>query len=353
MTGLGKKPFGSVNGIQVDLYTLTNSKGTTVTVTNYGGIVVSVSVPDREGRFADVILGHDSLDKYLRQSPFFGCLVGRYANRIGGARFTLEGRLFTLAANDGANCLHGGLKGFDKKVWKAREVERSDAVGVALGYLSADGEEGFPGNLDVTVTYWLTAADELTIEYSARTDAVTIVNLTNHCYWNLSGEGSGDILGHVVAINASRYTPAGPGLIPTGEIVPVKGTPLDFTKPAAIGARIDADFEQLKLAGGYDHNWVIDRNNPADIVFAASVHDPKSGRLMEISTTEPGIQFYSGNFLDGSITGKSGGAYGRRAGLCLETQAFPDSPNKPGFPSVVLRPGQTFASMTRHGFSVK
>ncbi len=350
---ISKKPFGTVGGKSVELYSLSNPKGMALSIATYGGIIVSLLVPDKSGRFADVVLGHETLGGYLTASPFFGCIVGRYANRIGGARFTLEGKEYRLAANDGANCLHGGKKGFDKAVWLAREVRKPGAAGVELAYRSGDGEEGFPGTLDVTVTYWLDTGNQLSMEYAAVTDRTTIVNLTNHAYWNLAGEGNGDILGHVVTINANRYTPVAAGLIPTGELAPVAGTPMDFTKPHAVGERIGADFEQLKLGGGYDHNWVINRQKPEGLATAATVHEPVSGRFMEVLTTEPGVQFYTGNFLDGTIEGKSGRSYGRRSALCLETQHFPDSPNKPAFPSVVLAPGHRYSSTTVHKFSVR
>lgn len=348
-----KKPWGEVEGKKVDLYTLTNAKGVVMTVTNYGGIVVSLLVSDKAGKMGDIVLGYNDVASYVKNNPYFGCIVGRYGNRIGKAKFTLDGKEYKLAVNNGENSLHGGVKGFDKVVWDAKEVKEKDAVGVELKYLSKDMEEGFPGNLSVTITYWLTNNDEFKIDYHATTDKPTVVNLTHHTYFNLAGEGSGDILGHELMLHADKYTPVDAGLIPTGKLDPVEGTPMDFRKATAIGARIDADFEQLKFGKGYDHNWVVKKEKPGEMELAATVYEPKSGRFMEVLTTEPGIQFYAGNFLDGSITGKSGKAYALRNGLCLETQHYPDSPNKPDFPSVVLKPGATYKTSTIYKFSTK
>ena len=349
-----KKPFGTLDGKTVDLFVISDGKGTSASIASYGGILVSMAVPDRKGRSADVTLGNSSLEGYLKKNnPYFGCIVGRCANRISGAGFSLDGKRYTLAANEGVNTLHGGVIGFDKVIWKCREVGKPGAAGVELTYTSRDGEEGFPGNLAVTVVYWLTTSRELTVEYSATTDAPTIVNLTNHAYWNLAGEGNGTILGHMLTLHADRYTPAGKGLITTGEIAPVRGTPLDFTKPVAIGERIDSDFPQLALPGGYDQNFVINGSAPGKLSPAAMAYEPESGRTLEVLTTEPGIQLYCGNLLDGSIVGKGGKPYPKRSGLCLETQAYPDSPNKPGFPSVVLRPGQEYRTVTVHRFSTR
>ena len=348
-----KKPFGKVDGKDVELYTLTNAKGLTMSVTNYGGIVTSFMVPDKAGKMADIVLGYNDVASYVKNSPYFGALIGRYGNRIGKAKFTLDGKEYSLSVNNGENTLHGGNKGFDKVVWDAKEVKTADAVGLELRYVSKDGEEGYPGTLTVTATYWLTNNNEFKIDYHAVTDKATVVNLTQHNYWNLSGEGSGDILGEELMLNADKCTPVDAGLIPTGEITPVKGTPMDFTKAAVIGSRINADYEQLKFGKGYDHNWVLNQKKTGAMTHAATLYDPKSGRVMEVSTTEPAIQFYSGNFLDGTIIGKSGKAYAFRNGLCLETQHYPDSPNKPKFPSTELKPGQTYATTTLYKFSAK
>ncbi len=348
-----KHAFGKMaNGTPVELYTLTNANGLEAKITNYGGIVVSLLVPDRDGKLGDVVLGYETLEEYIENNPYFGTLVGRYGNRIARGKFTLEGIEYTLAQNDGENHLHGGLKGFDKVVWKADAVRGKNSVGLKLTYLSKDGEEGYPGNLSVTVVYTLTNDNELKIEYTAVTDKVTIVNLIHHGYFNLAGAGLGDILGHELMIKADRFTPVDKGLIPTGELRSVKGTPMDFTRAVAIGARIDQAAEQLVLGGGYDHNWVLN-NGDGSLALAAKVYEPTTGRVMEVYTTEPGIQFYSGNFLDGSITGKGGKVYEYRYGFCLETQHFPDSPNKPDFPSTVLKPGETYTTTTIYTFSVK
>lgn len=348
--GIERSAFGKMaDGQAIDLYTLTNSSGMKVTITNYGGHVVSIIVPDRQGRMADVVLGFDHLDGYLATNPFFGALVGRYANRIGKAEFNLDGVEYKLAKNDGPNSLHGGLKGFDKQVWKAHEVSHPHPA-LELAYLSKDGEEGYPGNLSVKVVYTLTDANELRIDYTATTDKDTVLNLTNHSYFNLAGAGNGDILKQEMMINADRFTPIDATLIPTGELRSVAGTPLDFRKPTAIGARINADDEQLKFGHGYDHNFVINRKGPG-LALAARAVDPGSGRVLEVLTTQPGVQLYTGNFLDGSIHGKDGKAYGRRSAFCLETQHFPDSPNKPKFPTTELKPGQTFHETTVYKFS--
>lgn len=346
-----KQTFGMTASQEpVYLYTLTNANGLEARIMTYGATVVSLKVPDRQGKLADVVLGYDSLEGYLKNSPFFGAIVGRYGNRIGKGRFSLNGKQYTLAKNNGENTLHGGIKGFDKVVWKAKEAKRKDGASLSLTYLSKDGEEGFPGNLSVTVVYTLTNNYELKIEYSATTDKITVVNLTHHSYFNLAGEGS--ILNHELMIDANRFTPVDEGLIPTGELRSVKGTPMDFTRPSLIGARIDQQDEQLTFGKGYDHNWVL--NNPGPkLAFAARAYEPGSGRVMEVFTTEPGLQFYSGNFLDGTITGKGGQVYKQRYGFCLETQHFPDSPNKPKFPSTVLKPGQHYKSTTIYKFSVK
>jgi aldose 1-epimerase len=325
-----------------------NKGGIEARITNYGGIVVSLKTPDRNGAMADIVLGFDSVEGYVANpGPFFGALIGRYANRIGKARFSLNGVEYKVDKNDGDNSLHGGARGFDKRVWTPRELPDG---GLELTYLSVDGEDGYPGNLKAVVTYRLTDANELRIDYAATTDKDTVVNLTNHAYFNLKGAGSGDILGHLLTLPADRFTPVDAGLIPTGELRAVTGTPFDFRKSTAIGARIEQGHEQLKLGRGYDHNWVLNRSGTA-LALAARVEEPSSGRVLEVRTTQPGIQFYTGNFLDGTIKGKDGKVYGLRSGFCLETQHFPDSPNKPSFPSTLLKPGQEFKSTTVLRFS--
>jgi aldose 1-epimerase len=350
-TKISKADFGKMpDGTAVQIFTLTNENGLEARICTYGGAVVSMKTPDRNGKVDDIVLGFDSLQGYLNPAvPYFGALIGRYGNRIGHAKFTLDGKQYTLSANDGENTLHGGKKGFDKVVWTPRELP--DA-GLELTYTSKDGEEGFPGNLKVTVNYHLTAADELRIDYSATTDKDTVVNLTNHSYWNLKGAGNGTIIDHILTIRASKYTPVDAGLIPTGEFKDVGVTPFDFTHPMPVGARIEQNDEQLKLGHGYDHNFVLDRTE-GGLMLAARVESPIAGRVMEVETTEPGIQFYTGNFLDGTLKGKGGHVYQQRAALCLETQHFPDSPNKPSFPSTVLKPGQTYKSTTLYRFRVK
>lgn len=352
MPTLVDRPFGRLSdGTEVRLFTLDNGRGMRATITNYGGIVTSLLVPDSAGRVADVVLGYDSLADYVRGSPYFGALVGRYANRIAGGRFALDGATYTLAANDHGQSLHGGLRGFDKVVWEAEPFHDSTQVGVHLSYASADGEEGYPGRLAVAVSYALTDANELRIVYRATTDRPTVLNLSHHGYFNLAGHASGEILGHELTLLAGRFTPVDSLLIPTGELRPVDGTPFDFRMPTAIGARIAQEDEQLRFGRGYDHNWVLEGGEPREPRLAARLRDPRSGRAMEVLTTEPGIQFYSGNFLDGSNVGKGGVAYRHRAGLCLETQHFPDAPNHPGFPSAVLRPGRAFRSTTVYRFA--
>jgi aldose 1-epimerase len=340
--------FGqTTDGKQVELYTLTNPNGLRARITSYGATLVSLEAPDRDGKLADVVLGFDTLDGYLKGHPYLGVIAGRYANRIGKGKFVLNGVEYKLAVNNGPNHLHGGIKGFDKVLWKLEDIKaKSDEAFVKLSYLSADGEEGYPGNLACTVTYTLTKDDELKISYEAKTDKTTIINLTNHAYWNLAGQGNGDILNHELMINADKFTPVDNGLIPTGEIKPVKDSPMDFTKPMAIGSRID------QVPGGYDHNYVLNSGG-GSLALAARVYEPTSGRVLEIHTTEPGIQLYTGNFLDGSLTGKSGKVYKKHYGFCLETQHFPDSPNKPDFPSVVLKPSQKYSTVTVHKFSAK
>ena len=347
-----KKSFGKTpDGQPIDLYVLTNKSGAEVSITNYGGAVVSLKVPDRNGKLADVVLGYDNVDGYVNDKSFFGALVGRYGNRIGHAQFALDGKTYTLAKNNGENSLHGGIKGFNKAVWTAKIIPAKDGQSLELSYLSKDGEEGFPGNLKVSVVYTLTDSNALRIAYSATTDKKTVVNLTNHSYFNLGGQGSGDILGHQLMIQADKFTPVDAGLIPTGELRDVASTPFDFRKPAAIGARIDQDEEQLKLGGGYDHNFVLRRSNGAGEFLAARVVEPASGRVLEVWTTEPGVQFYTGNFLDGKTSGKGGVTYPKRSAFCLETQHYPDSPNQPKFPSVVLKPGERYHTITTYKFS--
>ena len=342
---IGTKPFGKTpDGQEVDLYTMTNTNGITAKITNYGAILVSLEVPDKNGKLADITLGFDTLEGYIKGHPYFGATVGRYANRIGGAKFKLNDVEYQLAANNGPNHLHGGIKGFDKVIWKAEDVTaESNQAFVKLSYLSKDGEEGYPGNLTCTVTYTLTKDDGLKISYEAETDKTTILNLTNHTYWNLAGQGNGDVLGHELMLSADKYTPVDEGLIPTGEIKSVKGSPMDFTKPMIIGSRI------IQVEGGYDHNYVLNSGG-GTLALCARVYEPTSGRIMEIHTVEPGVQFYTGNFLDGSINGKAGKVYNKHYGFCLETQHFPDSPNKPDFPSVVLKPGDKYTTVTVHKF---
>ena len=341
------------DGQTANLYTLTNANGVEAQITNFGGVIVSLLVPDRNDSLADVVLGFDSLQPYFEDSPYFGALIGRYGNRIAKGKFTLDGQEYTLAQNNMGNHLHGGLRGFDKVLWQA-EPQSGDSsnVGLKLRYKSPDGEEGYPGTLDVTVIYTLTNDNELRIDYQATTDAPTVVNLTNHSYFNLTGEGGSSILNHEVMINADRFVPVDSTLIPTGELAEVAGTPMDFRQPTAIGARIDAEHPQLDYGIGYDHCWVLNKEGDA-LTLAATVHEPKSGRFLEVRTTEPAVQFYSGNFLDGTLTGKGGAVYEQRTGFCLETEHFPDSPNQPNFPSTELRPGETYRTSTVYKFSVR
>jgi aldose 1-epimerase len=344
--------FGTVPEGRVGLYTMTNSRGMEVRAMNYGGIIVSLRVPDKKGMLADVVLGFDTLDAYLNNKPYFGAIIGRYANRIAKGKFPLDGVEYRLARNNGMNSLHGGLKGFDKVLWHGEQFENNHGIGVVFTYTSKDGEEGYPGNLKTTVTYTLTDQNELQIDYEATTDKATPVNLTNHSYFNLAGEGNGDILRHELMLNADRFTLVESTLIPTGELPSVARTPFDFTKPTAIGARIDANNEQLAIAHGYDHNFVLNRKS-SRLELAGRVHEPQTGRVLEVYTTEPGIQFYTGNFLDGTITGKNAHAYKKRAALCLETQHFPDSPNHSHFPSSVLKPELIYHSRTVYKFSTE
>jgi len=350
---ISRSEFGATsNGTIVDAITLASGRGMEVRTMPYGAAIVSIRVPDRNGKAADVVLGFSSFYDYImKQPPYFGAVVGRYGNRIAKGRFTLDGRTYTLATNNGPNHLHGGVKGFDKAMWTGESFERDGAVGVTYTLTSPDGDEGYPGTLQAKVTYTLTPANELSIDYEAATDKPTPVNLTQHSYFNLGGEGSGDILSHVLTVDADRYTPVDETLIPTGVLAPVDGTPFDFRKPTAIGARIADDNQQLHYAGGYDHNWVLNRDG-AGLVHAARLEEPLSGRTLDVSTTEPGLQFYSGNFLDGTIRGKGDHVYTRRSALCLETQHFPDSPNHPNFPSTIVRPGTPYRSKTVLAFGV-
>jgi aldose 1-epimerase len=349
-----KQPFGKLSdGREVDLYTLTNKHGMEVAITNFGGIVVRLKVPDRAGKVEDVVLGYDSLDGYLTNKAFFGATIGRYGNRIGHATFTLDGKAHTLPKNDGDNTLHGGPEGFNKRLWTARDVSGSRGPALELTYLSKDGEEGFPGNLSVKVVFTLTSTDELVIDYSATTDRDTVVNLTNHSYFNLAGQGNGDVLQHSLRIAGDKITAVDAALTPTGELRPVTGTPFDFTKATPIGERINQDDPQIKIGKGYDHNWVLTSGGRAAPELVAEVYEPNSGRVLQVLTTEPGLQFYSGNFLDGTIQGKGGKLYKHRFGFCLETQHFPDSPNHLSFPSTELRPGKTYATTTIFKFSTR
>jgi aldose 1-epimerase len=346
-----KQPFGQTpDGRAVELYTLRNDKGAEARIMTYGGIVVSLKMPDRNGQMDDVVLGYDDLDSYVKNSPYFGALIGRYGNRIAGGKFALDGTTYTMVTNNGPNTLHGGLKGFDKRVWKARAKESAEGPQLVLKYRSADGEEGFPGNLEVTATWTLTQDNSLQLEYHAVTDKDTVVNLTHHGYFNLAGKG--DILDHVVMMPADRFTPVDATLIPTGELRPVENTPFDFRTPTAIGARIGQDDEQLKFGLGYDHNWVINKTF-GEMSLMARVTEPSTGRVMEVWSTEPGLQFYSGNFLDGTITGKGGRVYGHRGAFCMEPQHYPDSPNKPQFPTVELKPGEEYHNLIRYHFSTQ
>ena len=352
---LSRAPFGALpDGTRIELFTLTNARGTEARVITYGGIIVSLRTADRQGTFADIVLGHDTLDAYVADSPYFGAIIGRCGNRIAKGRFTLDGREHVLATNNGRNHLHGGVRGFDKVAWHAEPFERSSGVGIELRYTSRDGEEGYPGKLETLVRYTLSDRNELAIDYRATTDAPTVVNLTQHSYFNLTGDPTRDVLGHQLTLLAAHYTPVTETLIPTGEIVRVAGTPFDFRVATPIGARVGAEHEQLRHAGGYDHNFVLDHGGRSrEPAPAARVVEPSSGRRMEVFTTAPGVQFYSGNFLDGSVHGKNGVAYAHRTGFCIETQHFPDSPNQPAFPPVVLRPGSEYRSRTVYTFGIQ
>jgi len=340
------------DGVAVNIHTLVNKNGMAFDVIDYGATITAIRVPDQNGKCGDVALGFTNLADYEAKSPYFGCAVGRYGNRIAKGKFTLGGQTYTLATNNGPNALHGGLKGFDKVVWNGQASKTAAGPAVTFTHVSKDGDEGYPGTLTMKMVYTLTDANEIRLDYTATTDKDTVVNLTNHSYFNLAGQGQGDILGHLLLLNAEHFTPVDATLIPSGELRPVKGTPFDFTKPVAIGARIAQDDEQLKFGGGYDHNWVLERED-GGLCLAARVTEPTSGRVMEVFTTEPGVQFYCGNFLDGTLTGKDGKVYKHRYGFCLETQHYPDSPNHPNFPPTTLKPGQTYQTTTVYKFSTQ
>ncbi|MCL4112316.1 UNVERIFIED_CONTAM: hypothetical protein GTU68_015046 [Idotea baltica] len=354
MTSITKSSFGETPDGPVDLFTLKNKQGMTVEITNYGGIITSIQVPDRNGRFENVTLGFDNLESYLKGHPFFGALVGRYGNRIAKAKFKIDGKEYELAGNNNGNHLHGGKRGFDKYIWEAQIVELKDGQALRLKHQSDDMDEGYPGNLDVTVVYSLDGDNQLRIEYEATTDKKTILNLTNHAYFNLAGQGNGNIENHMLMINADQYTPVDEGLIPTGEIAAVDDTPFDFRKPQRIGAEIDADHAQIKIGGGYDHNFVLNHEpGQGAMQLAAIAYEPNSGRVMETYTTEPGVQFYTANFLNDDFKGSDGKIFGKRGGFCLETQRFPDSPNQPAFPSAVISPGHPYQTMTAYKFLIR
>lgn len=351
------EPFGKTpDGTEVQVFTLTNKNGIKLRAMTYGAIVLSLETPDKQGKTADIVLGYNTLTEYIKDTPYFGAIVGRYGNRIANGTFTLDGKKYNLATNNepgGTKCsLHGGLKGFDKVVWRGEPLVKDGFQGVKFSYTSKDGEEGYPGTLNVSVTYLLNDENEWRIDYIATSDQATPVNLTQHSYFNLKGEGDGDILDHEMTIKASKFTPVTVGLIPTGELRSVEKTPFDFTSPHKIGERVNAEDEQIKFGGGYDHNWVLD-NQSGTLALAAVVHEPSTGRLLEVHTTEPGMQFYCGNFLDGKLRGKSGKPYHFRNGFCLETQHYPDSPNQPSFPSTILRPGKSWQSTTVYRFGTK
>lgn len=344
-------PFGELaGGTPVEIYTLRNGRGLEARVITYGAILTSLRTPDSEGQLADIVLGFDDLDGYVQQSPYFGAVVGRYANRIARGRFVLDGQTYELPINDPPNTLHGGDRGFDKVVWTAGELERDNAL--ALTYTSPDGDQGFPGELFARVRYTLTEDNELSVEYHATTTRPTPVNLSQHSYFNLTGDARKNVLNHLITLSADRYTPVDATMIPTGELASVEGTPFDLRLPTRIGARIDVEDEQLQRGNGFDHNFVLNRTD-SSLMHAGHVAEPDSGRIMEIYTTEPGVQFYSGNHLDGSIRGKNGHSYGPRCAFCVETQHFPDSPNHPTFPSTILRPGEVFTSHTVFAFSAQ
>lgn len=346
--------FGKTKeGLSVKLYTLKNTNGLEAKITNYGGIVTSLSVPDKNGKMEDIVAGYNNLEDYVKASPYFGCLVGRYGNRIAKGKFKIDGKEYTLARNNGENNLHGGLKGFDKVVWNAKEKQTPEGAALELTYISKDGEEGFPGNLKVKAVYTLTNANELKLVFNATTDQKTHVNLTHHSYFNLAGPENGNIYDHEVMINADKFTPVDQTLIPTGELKAVKGTPFDFTQPQKIGARIDSNDQQLKFGLGYYHNWVINSSSKSAVNFMAKVTEPTTGRIMKVYSDKPGMQFYSGNFLDSSNIGKEGKPYKHRYAFCMEPQGFPDTPNQPSFPSTLLKPGETYTHTIIYKFSAE
>jgi aldose 1-epimerase len=348
---ISQRPFGRTkDGTPVTLFTLRNNKGAEAGIINYGGLVIFLKVSDRNGHFDDVVLGYDNLADYIKESPYFGAMIGRYGNRIAKGKFTLDGKEYTLAINNGPNALHGGIKGFDKVVWEPKVLATLDGPSLELRYTSKDGEEGYPGTLTVKATYTLAEDNALKLEFTATTDKDTVLNLTQHSYFNLAGKG--DILNHQVTIPADKFTPVDSTLIPTGELKPVDGTPFDFRTPTAIGARIGQDDEQLKFGGGYDHNWVINKQM-GQLSLMGRVYEPTTGRVLEVFSTEPGLQFYTGNFLDGKLTGKGGWVYQFRNGFCMEAQHYPDSPNQPNFPSVVLKPGEVYRNTIIFKFSVQ
>ncbi|MDT0676855.1 aldose epimerase family protein [Autumnicola musiva] len=350
-TVIDKSDYGTTpNGENVEMYTLTNNNGMEVKIITYGGRITSLTAPDKNGEYQDVVLGFDSLEQYTKDNPYFGALIGRYGNRIAQGKFSLDGEQYSLPQNDGENSLHGGEKGFDKVVWTATPVEGENSL--KMSYTSEDMEQGYPGKLETIVTYTLNENNSLDVKYEATTDKKTIVNLTQHSYFNLSGNFSEDILNHKVEINADKFIPVTENLIPTGEIKSVEGSPFDFREPKIVGQNIEAENQQLKRGLGYDHCWVLNEQE-SGMRFAASAYDPESGRYLEVHTDEPGIQFYTGNFLDGTLPAKGGGTYGKRTGFCLETQHYPDSPNQEGFPSVVLEPGEKYTSNTSFKFSAK
>jgi aldose 1-epimerase len=345
---------GTFKGKPTALYTLKNRNGMVAQITNFGAKIVSIYVPDHNGDFADIVLGYESIEGYIKGNPYFGAICGRYANRIANGRFVIDGVTYQLPVNNGPNSLHGGPEGFNNQVFDAKGVITTpDGEQVEMVYISKDGEMGYPGTLTLKVTYSVTGSNELRLDYEAVTDKATHVNICSHSFFNLAGEGNGDILKHVLTINGDKFTPVSDVLIPTGQLEAVEGTPMDFRKPEIIGKRINDDFDQLAYGKGYDHNWVINRKKPGELTLAAVCHDPKSNRMMEVHTTQPGIQLYTGNWLDGSDKGKGGKSYGMRSALCLETDNYPDSPNKPGFPSTLLRPGEVYKHTCLHKFSIK